>query len=273
MRARRSAVLVATAVAATLTLVGCSSASDDASSKPSRAVSAPADDASSAAPQDSGSVELTEANFIETVAGSMSGDASYHTTMTASANGTVAMTAEGDAAITGDDIAMAMTLSSQGMDMEVRVVDGIWYMNLGELTQGKFVKVDPSDDSDPMAQSFAGITDQMDPSASVEATKDAVVSVTKSGATEKLDGVDAQPYEVVVDTSKITGAMADTIAAAGTAVPDTFTYTYWVGPDNKPRKMVMDQAGTTTEMTMTDWGKKVSVEAPAASDIVEMPTS
>jgi len=272
MRARRSTALVAASVAAMLSLAGCSGASDDASSKPSGAssASAPADDDTSG---DAASSELTADNFMETVAGSMADDASYHTVVKTSANGTVAMTAEGDAAVKGDDIAMAMTMSSQGMDMEVRVVDGIWYMNLGELSQDKFIKVDPSDDSNEMAKSFAGVTDQMDPSASVKAMEDAVVSVKKSGATEKLDGVDAQPYEVVVDTTKITGPMADTIKAAGDAIPATFTYTYWIGPDNKPRKMVMDQAGTTTEMTMTDWGKKVAVEAPAASDIVDMPTS
>lgn len=271
MRARRSTVLVAAAVAATLSLAGCSSASDDASSKPSGAssASAPADDTSSEA----ASAELTADNFMETVAGSMADDASYHTVMKTSANGTVAMTAEGDAAVKDDDIAMAMTMSSQGMDMEVRVLDGIWYMNLGELTQDKFIKVDPADDSNGMADSFAGVTDQMDPSASVKAMEDAVVSVEKSGAPEKLDGVDAQPYEVVVDTTKITGPMADTIKAAGDAIPATFTYTYWIGPDNKPRKMIMDQAGTTTEMTMTDWGKKVTIEAPSADQITEMPKS
>lgn len=270
MRARRSTFFAAAAVAATLSLAGCSGASDDASSKPSGAssASAPADDSSSEA----ASAELTADNFMETVAGSMADDASYHTVMKTSANGAVAMTAEGDAAVKGGDIAMAMTMSSQGMEMEVRVLDKVWYMNLGELTQGKFIKVDPSDDSNGMANSFAGVTDQMDPSASVKAMEDAVVSVKKSGATEKLDGVDAQPYEVVVDTTKITGPMADTIEAAGDAIPATFTYTYWIGPDNKPRKMVMDQAGTTTEMTMTDWGKKVSIKAPSADQITEMPT-
>ncbi|MDM7829973.1 LppX_LprAFG lipoprotein [Cellulomonas edaphi] len=271
MHVRRLTVLAtASAAAAALALAGCSSSSDDDATKPSASASATTAATPEAPAQ---STELNAENFITTIADSMSGDASYHTVMTTSAGGSVAMTAEGDAVVDGDDIAMAMTMSSEGMEMEVRVLEGIWYMNLGELSGNKFFKVDPSDESNPMAASLGGLTDQMDPAASVKAMQDAVVSVEKSGEPETIDGVEAQPYEVVVDTSKITGSMGDALKAAGTSVPKTFTYTYWIGSDGKPRKMVMDQSGTTTEMTMTDWGKKVTVKAPPADQITDMPTS
>ncbi|WP_029291510.1 LppX_LprAFG lipoprotein [Cellulomonas sp. HZM] len=275
MHARRPVVLAASALVAALALAGCSSSSDDASSKPSGGATSTAAAPSDAAtkPADTSATELTADNFIETVAASMSKDASYHTTMKTTANGTEAMSADGDASVSGGNTSMAMKMTTQGVDMEVRVVDGIWYMNLGELSQDKFIKVDPNDAADEMGSSFAGLTDQLDPAATVSAMKDAVTSVKKSGEPVELDGVQAQPYEVVVDPSKIGGAFGEQIKKAGASLPDSFTYTYWVGSDGKPRKMVMDQAGAKTEMTMTDWGKKVVVKAPSKAEIIEMPTS
>ena len=42
-------------------------------------------------------------------------------------------------------MAMTMTLpSAAGGLLDVRMVDGLMYMSLGQMTQGKFWKIDPS---------------------------------------------------------------------------------------------------------------------------------
>ena len=51
--------------------------------------------------------------------------------------------------------------------------------------------------------------DQMDPSKQLEQFKTAVTSFEKKGEPKTLDGVKAQPYVVVVDTSKIDALSED----------------------------------------------------------------
>ncbi|MEK8226830.1 hypothetical protein NKG05_13200 [Oerskovia sp. M15] len=159
------------------------------------------------------------------------------------------------------NLAMTMTVPGSG-EMQIRVVDGIFYLNLGETSQNKFVAIDPADESNPMASAFDGLTEQMDPSASVEALEGAIVSVEKDGDPVDIDGVKAQPYTVVVDTTKLTGSMKEQADAAGSALPETLTYQYWIDADDLMRKVVMDVQGSVMEMTFSNWGEDLQVVAP-----------
>lgn len=219
-----------------------------------------------------GAFELTPANFADMVDKQIDAG-TYHTTMTIGAEGQT-INAEGDARLTDSGAEMTMTMSVPGMDggMELRMVGGKLYMNMGELTGDKFYAIDPNDVDDPLASSFGSSLDQMSVAESMESIKDAIVSVEKAGEPESIDGVDAQPYEVVVDTTKITGAAGEQFQQAeeaGATLPATISYVYFVGPDGLPRKMTMDLEGSTTDMTFSDWGEDVTIEAPAKDQITD----
>jgi len=276
MRARRPIALAAGLAAATvLALTGCSDSGSGSASEPSSATSASSGTstdtgAGAATPDaDTSGGDLTAETFIKTVAAAQTDAKAYTFTMKMSANGSAVSDAKGAVVNTDGKPAVAMTMDVGGQTIDARYVDDVWYMNLGEVSENKFVTIDPKTDGSEMAQQFEQLSAQMDPSESVKAIDGAVTSVTKKGEAVTLDGVEAQPYEVVVDTTKITGTMGDTLKAAGSAVPDELTYTYWVGPDNLMRKMTFDMAGTSTEMTTSDWNGDVKVEAPSKDQITD----
>lgn len=264
MRSSRRLLALPATVALAWVLAACGGASpagEDAA--PSESVSAP----TTAEPE---TVELTAANLLETLTAAQENASSFDFTMSMSAAGQV-IEASGSAAITGGTQEFAMTMAIPDMgEMEVRVVDGLVYMNMGEATGGKFLEIDPSDASNPLAASIGDITGDLDPTKGIAGQQAAIVSVTKKGEPAQLDGVEAQPYEVVIDPSKVTGPAADKFAEAealGVTLPETFVYTFWVGPDGLLYQVAFDLLGTQTEMTYSNWGDGTAITAPPADQI------
>jgi len=172
-------------------------------------------------------------------------------------------------AVNGTDVQLSETVPGLDTPIEIRVVDGVVYVNLGPGTSNLFWQVDPNS-TNPFAASMTEATNQASVTDSIEAVKSAIVSVTPTGAPEDIDGVSTQAYAVVVDTTKISGQAAEGFAAAaeqGVQIPTQITYTYWVGDDKLPRKMTMELMGTMTEMRFTNWGGAVAIEAPPADQI------
>jgi hypothetical protein len=166
-------------------------------------------------------------------------------------------------------LAMVMQMGDAGQ-MEVRMADGLTYMNLGEITGGKFLQIDPNDPSNPMAAGLGDMTGELDPTQGLAGQEAAVTSVTKKGEPELVEGVEATPYEVVIDPSKLAEehrAGLDEAAAAGVEIPATFVYTYWIDAESLVRKMSFDLMGSQTEMTFSNWGSGAAVTAPSADQI------
>jgi hypothetical protein len=213
-------------------------------------------------------VELTQANFSQVLADSQAKAKSAHITMTLGMGGQT-IKAQGDVEVgsTPADGAMAMTMDmGSSMKLDMRLVDQVFYMNMGQMTEGKYVKLDLTDDSSPIAKQYGQIMDQMDPAKQLEQFKDALKSFEKKGEPQTIDGVKAQPYVVTVDTTKIK-AFKDLPAASASQIPDTIVYTMYVGPDDLPRRMEFELAGAKSTMDYTKWGEPVDIKAPAAGDI------
>lgn len=218
---------------------------------------------------------LTTENLPD-IAAAMLAAQTYDTTMVTEVAG-ASMTAQGQARVSDAGTEMTLSMSSPEMaaPLDIRLVGGQMYVNMGELTGGLFWQLDPTDTSNPLTAGFAGSTGQASAADSLEALVPALVSVEKSGAVEEIDGVTTQPYDVVVDTSKIAGQSAEQFAAAaeaGVEVPAQITYTYWVGDDQLPRKLSMDLLGSHIEMTFSNWGGPVTIEAPPADQVTAAPT-
>ena len=103
----------------------------------------------------------------------------------------------------------------------------------------------------------------LDPKKQQAAFEAAVTEFKQSGKAETLDGVQATPYVITLDPSKA----PDTF---GTTTTTPLTFTYFIGPDNLPRKMVYDVKSGEFVATYTDWGEPVDIKAPPSDKVVDM---
>jgi len=172
------------------------------------------------------------------------------------------------------DTAMAMTVSGDTGKIgkvELRLVEQNFYISLGALTSNKFVKIDLTDKSNPIAQQYGEIIENLDPAPEFKQYKAGIEKFDSSGKPVKIDGVQAQPYKITIDPSK-----ASQLKNLGDAkLPKSMSFTLYVGPDDLPRRMVslipnVDGAGNTKlQMDYTQWGEKVSIEAPGPNRITK----
>jgi hypothetical protein len=263
---RKSSSLVAVVLLAGLSLTACGDKdSSDGGSKPAASSSAK-----------SGGGDLTEANFVDTLTAAQVKASSAHVTMDIGVGGQ-SIKATGDQKVgkTFADTAMSlsMDMGAAGMDqIKMVLADQTFYLNFGKMTQDKYAKIDLKDDSNPLGKQFSQLVDQMDPSKQLEQFKKALTSFDKKGAPQDIDGVKAQPYEIVLDTSKI-AALSDLPGGATAGVPKTLTYTMFVGPDDLLRRIVTDAAGSKVTVDYSKWGEPVDIKAPAAGEISDQDLS
>ncbi|GAA1735458.1 hypothetical protein GCM10009710_14840 [Aeromicrobium alkaliterrae] len=173
---------------------------------------------------------------------------------------------------TGDDptdVDMVMTMEMPGLGtMEMRLIDQVLYLSLGIESDGKFVRIDADDEM--FGEQFDLMLEQMDPRVQMAMMKDAVLDYRQEGDPETIDGVEATPYVVVMDTEAVmeaSGAPAEDLE--GVPLPDTLESTIFVGPDDLPRRLVMDMIGVEMTMDFSGWGEPVVIEAPPADQILE----
>lgn len=219
--------------------------------------------------------EVDAAEFVKTVTDGLEASTTAHVTMTMTLGSAGEMTAEGDLDYTTTPPNVAMTMSSPmgGGDMDIRMVDGIMYLSMGQLTQGKFIKIDPSDKKGPLAgMGMDGMLDQMDPGKALQNLEGGISKVTFVGEEDDLDH-----YELSIDMQEMLAQMGNDLPpAAESQMPDAITYDLWLDDEGRFTKMSMDElpmggASGSMEMTVSGWGEDVDIEAPAASEITEMP--
>jgi hypothetical protein len=213
---------------------------------------------------------FTKANFASSVAAASQKAGTSHLEMIIEAGGQT-VTASGDQIIAKkfEDNAALMTMDygAAGLDeVKVLVVDGQFYMDFGRLTEGKYAKADLTDTDDPLTQQLAPMIEQLDTSKQIEAMSSAMTSLKKKGAAEKIDGVECQPYAVVVDTSKM-DAFSALPAESRNLIPDSLTYTMFMGSDGLLRRMTYGFSGVKGTVNLTKWGEPVEITAPSAGDL------
>ena len=202
---------------------------------------------------------------------------SAHVTMEVNGDGQQAMTGEGDVSYAGDSTAMQMTMSIPQMgtgEMEIRMLDGVMYMAMPPMTpEGKFIKIDTNDPNSPLGD-LGGVTTG-DPLATFDAFDAGLQDVEYVGA-EDVEGEQMDHYVLTVDARKAARAQ-DQRWQQG--MPDTISYDMWLDDSDLMRRIEFDMGAMMGQsggsggmvMTMSDWGKPVTVTAPPAKDLVEMP--
>lgn len=213
---------------------------------------------------------LTKATFVKAIIQAQAKARTSHVSMDLAMAGQ-AVAAEGDVKVgttaEGTSMTLTMDMGATGAGtLDMRLVDQVFYMNFGPLTQDKFVKVDLTDENDPIGKQYGRILDQMDPSKQLEQFSRAVKSFEKKGQAKNLDGVQAQPYVVTIDTAKIDG-FSDLGGAGAGALPATIAYTMFIGPDNLPRRVVTDVSGAKVSLDYSRWGEPVDITAPGDDEV------
>lgn len=180
-------------------------------------------------------------------------------------------TAKGQIDYSSSTPAMALKLSTSGMDgVEMRLVDGEMYMSMPPMTPaGKFFKLD---DSLPgMGESMKSLESltQFSPEKTAAMMRNSLKSLKKVGTVD-IDGDTTTQYKVVVDGKKSLDEL-DLPSGTSANVPKRLTYDLFVTDDSLIRRMQMKSAGQNITIDYTDWGAPVTIEAPAAADLVKVP--
>ncbi|MFE6736977.1 DUF6612 family protein [Microbacterium sp. NPDC057650] len=258
---RRACAIAAIAVVASLGIAGCSpSPASDTASKSS--------ETKTAAPEKP--TRLTADDFVQRLSDAQLKASTGHVVQNMTAQGqTVAST--GDMAVDSDPKKMRMHLSTEvgGNSMEMILVDGTIYLSMGEMTQNKFVKIS-TDDDNPIAAQLESTLSQSNLADQMKGLSAALTDFTVADGTEKIDGVDTTHYVLTVDTKKLFAAQgAEVPAEAG--IGDTVTYDMYVGGDDLIRRSVVDMGVMKTTLDYSKWGEPVTIEAPTADQLTEVP--
>lgn len=269
MRTRRW--VAAAAVTGVLAgLSGCGGGSEtvdeavpEADAASSQSVESESPETESAAPEEQpGGYDAQE--LIDAMKAAVAEKQSAHLTMAGSGQG---MSGEGDVSYAGDDTAMQMRMELPTGKALVRLVDGVMYMAMPPMTpEGKFLKIDTNDPNSPFGD-LGGVL-QGDPLATFDAFDAGLEKVVYVGA-EDVDGEEMDHYVLTVDAKKAAQAQ-------GTKVPSgtgTVTYDLWIDDQDLMRRLQFGSGQTGMTLTMSDWGKPVTVKAPPASAIMELPGS
>lgn len=181
------------------------------------------------------------------------------------------VTASGDIDYTTTPPSMQMVMNNPvaGGKMDIRLVDGDFYMNMGELSGDMFYKSSMAEMAEASGQ--GDLTEQLDPVKQFEAFSDGVKQVTYLG-TDTVGGEELGQYELEIDTAKVAGLDEAATAAPGVEVPERLVYRVWLDGEDRMRQAVMDMGDLgSMKMQVFDWGKPVDIQAPPADQVTEMP--
>ncbi|WP_460887870.1 hypothetical protein [Promicromonospora xylanilytica] len=259
----------------TFGLAGCGAAAEDTASDtaPDTASSAASDAAEPA--QD----EITQATFVERVgaaqetATSMHIESSYSGALAEAggmAGGTIPMDVD---ASDPESPRMSMSMDIEGMELSMILVDKTYYISMGELSQGKYIKATEEElMSDPSMGSFQSMSEAPDPKAQLEGFQDAIVSFEASG-TDTVDGTEVDLYTLVLDPAKVTGPQVEQLDPEMLDAMGEMTVVYALDESDRPARVEVTMSIDGQELVSTSefsrWGEDLGIEAPPADQIVE----
>lgn len=258
----RFALSAAATVPLVLGLAACGGEPAATGYKPSTPASTPV--TATAAPQKVvPAAHLDSTSFMPAVKKGMIGKDTVRVSMTMKTGGQT-MTITGEQSMNPVKAKIDMKGAAFGGRMKLILVNDIAYLQTSDLPKGKYLKVDPNSD-DPMAAEVGAMLEEMSPTKTFDAFDAGLTKVTYV-KTEALQRRKVDRYEVTVDMA---AAMKAQGQKAPAGAPKSIVYTIWMGQaDHLMYKVSFNLMGASATMTASDWGKPVSIKAPAAKDIV-----
>jgi hypothetical protein len=268
-RAVRGAALAAVVPLALGTLAACGNGSDSSSTAADPA--APSSSSSSTTTSDASTApgsKISGADFLALAKAAAGKLTTVKVTMVGDVSGQQ-YTMKGAMDMTGAKPAMDLTmdLSSSGMTgLEMRLVDGVMYMNMGQMTQNKFVKFDLSDPNSPLGDLSSSL-DQLDPATMMGAMSADVFKNVSFVGTDST----GRHYRATLVTAKAP-QVKGLPPTATASLPKTMKYDTWFDDQGRFSKFVV-AVPQFMRMTATysDYGVPVHVAAPPASQITSLP--
>ena len=244
---------------------------------------------------------LTPAQTLASVKGKVSANQSVRMTMVATAEKEPGTMRSEIVARLGDNPAMSMTMDmpeeavepGESTRMEMRLLDNVMYMNMGEDFPGAepgkpWLRMDLKALGEAGGQDLTGLMDKslgaQDPSAQIALLQRA--GDLREVGKETVNGVKATRYSGTVDLTKLAELTAESLELTDDQLkdfremvqeegaPTTTVVDVWIGKDKLPTRMTMrfqdPEAGTIT-MTCdyTGWGEPVDVVAPPAAQTAD----
>jgi hypothetical protein len=170
------------------------------------------------------------------------------------------MSGAGDLDYTNETPEMQMTMTVGPETVGMLLIKKTMYIQSSQAGD-KYLAYDLSDPDNPLG---AGLSDQLDPAASMKTFVTALASVTSSGS-EDVDGTPLDRYELTIDTAKL----ADQAQAA--QLPPQMKITVWLDDQDRMAKTSMDMGQLVYVATLSDFDEPVELEAPPANQVAEPP--
>lgn len=142
------------------------------------------------------------------------------------------------------------------------------YADLGDVTDGKYLRVDPDAPDGPIGEAMAPFLDELDITTSVRQFEDAITDIERDGDPVTFDGVRAYPYRVTIDIDKAikSGALdEDTKLRPGASVD----YTFFIDRKDRLRRMESQIDSARVRMDISAFGSPLDIKAPPAAEVVE----
>jgi hypothetical protein len=247
-------------------LVACGGDEKSAAKDPAAASS----DAAHTKPSTQGSAgsKIDPQDFIDRMSASLTNTTTAKLEMAVSSSG-LDMTASGEVDYTGDSPAMALKMTAATLgegEIDMRLLDNVMFIKMPMIDDsGKFYKIDLTDPKNGLGS--IGNFSSFDPKSTLDGFSKGVQAVRLVGQ-ESLDGVETTHYRV----STLTKALSSTLGGQAADLPKKFSYEIWLDGEDRIRKMsaAVDKAST-IEMTMSDFGDPVEIQAPPADHVQKMP--
>jgi hypothetical protein len=190
----------------------------------------------------------------------------------------VSVTMSGDIDYTSSPVSMSgtMTMSTLPSNTPVKIVlvDGKFYMNLGSLTQNKYVELSLAQLS---ASSGTSMLQALDPMSAFSTYAAAFSGGTYIGS-DTVNGAPADHYRFSVSTAKLLKIDSSILSGAPKSVIKKFKKVknrvlddVWLDSSGRLVKVVTSVMGQTTTVTMSDYGVPVTITAPDPTEVTQMP--
>lgn len=267
----RTVAIAASVPLALSTLAACGNSNSSSMAAGPAAPTTSASSDPSTGGDSSGSTSVDPADFLNTMKEAAKQITTAKFSMDMDMSGQT-VSAQGALDMTGDKPAMQLTmdLSGMGTNTEMRLVDGIMYIQDPTSSSGKFLKLDLSDPNSPMAGMGDALTNYDPQSMIDQMSPDAFQKVTDLGQ-ESVGGQSLEHYRIVLDTAGATKMLGNLPSSA--SMPKQIGYDMWLDDQNRMAKftMTMKKVARVTA-TYSDYGADEHITAPPASQITEMPS-
>jgi hypothetical protein len=268
----RTAAVGAIAPMALGTLAACSSNGSATAADP-QAPSSSAGAPSSSTTPDSGKSgrPVDPAAFVNRVKAAAQDLTTAHFTMKMDLAGQ-SVYAKGALDMTGDQPAMqiSMDLTGMGTPTDMRLVDGVMYIQDPTSGTGKYIKMDLSDPNSPLGD-LGDALGSYNPNEMVGKLSPAAFKKVTDLGSESMGGRQLEHYRVVLDTGAATQMFGNLPSTA--SLPKTVNYDLWLdSQDRMARFTVLLKKVSRMTASYTDYGADIHITAPPASQVVAMPS-